>query len=229
MKGATGAGVPIIIIPIVSAFYDVRIGVVIMVIPNILTNIHQLYIYRKSILPLPLTFSFAFGGGIGAIIGTVFLAKLSLDSLSIGMGCIVLLYIIFKLFVPSWRLVYQKSKGLFLPIGFFGGILQGASGISAPISITFLNSMKLTRETFISTISVYFMVMAFFQTPVLFYYQFIGYQIVFVSLLCTFVLLLSMPIGNKIAKSISVNTFDKLILILLGIITCKLFLDILIK
>ena len=229
MKGATGAGVPIIIIPIVSAFYDVRIGVVIMVIPNILTNIHQLYIYRKSILPLSLTLSFACGGGFGAIIGTVFLAKLSLNALSIGMGCIVLLYILFKLFVPSWRLVYQKSKGLFLPVGFFGGILQGASGISAPISITFLNSMKLTRETFISTISVYFMVMALFQTPALFYYEFIGYQIVFISLLCTFVLLLSMPIGARIAKSISVNTFDKLILILLGIITLKIFFDILIK
>ena len=229
MKGATGAGVPIIIIPIVSAFYDVRIGVVIMVIPNILTNIHQLYIYRKSILPLTLTFSFAFGGGIGAIIGTVFLAKLSLDSLSIGMGCIVLLYIMFKLFVPSWRLVYQKSKSLFLPIGFFGGILQGASGISAPISITFLNSMKLTRETFISTISVYFMIMALFQTPALIYYKFISYDIVLISLLGTFVLLLSMPIGGKIAKSISVNAFDKLILILLSIISIKIFLDFFIK
>tara|TARA_B100001540_G_C15620097_1_gene557222 strand:+ start:108 stop:797 length:690 start_codon:yes stop_codon:yes gene_type:complete len=229
LKGATGAGVPIIIIPIISAFYDVRLGVVIMVIPNVITNIHQLYIYRKSILPLPLTFAFALGGGLGAIIGTVFLANLSLDSLSIGMGCVVLAYITFKLFVPSWHLIYQKSKGLFFPIGFFGGILQGASGISAPLSITFLNSMKLTRETFISTISVYFMVMAFFQTPALIYYKFIGFDIVFISVLCTFVLLLSMPVGARIAKSISINAFDKLILILLGIITCKIFFDILIN
>ena len=56
LKGATGAGVPIITVPVISAFYDVRIAVVIMVIPNVLTNVHQLYIYRKSILPLNLTF-----------------------------------------------------------------------------------------------------------------------------------------------------------------------------
>ena len=200
-----------------------------MVIPNLITNIHQLYIYRNSILPLPLTFGFAFGGGLGAIIGTIFLANLSLDFLSVLMGVVVLFYIMFKLFVPKWHLDYQKSKGLFLPLGFFGGTLQGASGISAPISITFLNSMKLTRETFISTISVYFMIMALFQTPALIYYKFISYDTVLTSLLGTFVLLLSMPIGGKIAKSISVNAFDKLILILLSIISIKIFLDFFIK
>tara|TARA_B100000287_G_scaffold125660_1_gene117810 strand:- start:5106 stop:5795 length:690 start_codon:yes stop_codon:yes gene_type:complete len=229
LKGATGAGVPIITIPVISAFYDVRLAVVIMVIPNVLTNIHQLYKYRKSILPLNLTFAFAFGGGLGAFLGTIFLAHLTLDVLSLGVGCVVSVYIIFKLFAPNWHLVYQKSKNLFFPFGFIGGILQGASGISAPISITFLNSMKLTRETFISTISVYFMMMSFFQAPGLIYYKFLGYDIIFISLICTFVLLLTMPIGAKIVKSMSVNAFDKLILILLASITFKIFFDIFVK
>ncbi len=200
-----------------------------MVIPNVLTNIRQLYIYRNSILPLNLTFLFAFGGGLGAFVGTIFLVNLSLDTLSVGVGCVVMIYIIFKLFVPSWHLVYQNSKILFFPFGFLGGVLQGASGISAPISITFLNSMKLTRETFISTISVFFMTMSFFQTPGLIYYKFLNYDIILISLICTFVLLSSMPIGARMAKSISVNAFDKIILILLAIISCKIFVDILLK
>ena len=73
------------------------------------------------------------------------------------------------------------------------------------------------------------MVMALFQTPALIYYEFIGYQTIIISLLCTFVLLSSMPIGARIAKSISVHAFDKLILILLGIITFKIFVDIFVK
>ena len=39
LKGATGAGAPIITIPVMTAFYDVRIAVIIMVIPNFITNI----------------------------------------------------------------------------------------------------------------------------------------------------------------------------------------------
>ena len=48
LKGATGAGAPIITIPVIAAFYDVRIAVIIMVIPNLLTNISQIYQFRKN-------------------------------------------------------------------------------------------------------------------------------------------------------------------------------------
>ena len=68
LKGATGAGAPIITIPVIAAFYDVRIAVIIMVIPNLLTNISQIYQFRKTILPILFTFSFALGGGIGAFV-----------------------------------------------------------------------------------------------------------------------------------------------------------------
>ena len=35
LKGATGAGAPIMTIPVIAAFYDVRIAVIIMVLPNL--------------------------------------------------------------------------------------------------------------------------------------------------------------------------------------------------
>ena len=76
LKGATGAGAPIITIPVIAAFYDVRIAVIIMVIPNLLTNISQIYQFRKTILPIFFTFSFALGGGIGAFVGTILLINL---------------------------------------------------------------------------------------------------------------------------------------------------------
>ena len=56
LKGATGAGAPIITIPVIAAFYDVRMAVVIMVLPNLLTNISQIYQFRKTILPTFLAF-----------------------------------------------------------------------------------------------------------------------------------------------------------------------------
>ena len=47
LKGATGAGAPIITIPVISAFYDVRLAVVLMVVPNFLSNIQQLIILEN--------------------------------------------------------------------------------------------------------------------------------------------------------------------------------------
>ena len=110
LKGATGAGAPIITIPVIAAFYDVRVAVIIMVIPNFLTNIGQLYQYRKTILPKFFTVSFALGGGIGAFFGTILLANLSIKILTLSVAFIVLIYILLKLFVPTWRLSYKKAK-----------------------------------------------------------------------------------------------------------------------
>jgi uncharacterized membrane protein YfcA len=222
LKGATGAGAPIITIPVIAAFYDVRIAVIIMVIPNLLTNIGQLYQFRKTILPKFFTLSFAIGGGIGAFLGTILLVNLSIKILTLSVAFIVIVYILLKLLVPSWKLTYEKAKKLVFLMGSLGGILQGTAGLSAPISITFLNSMKLERNQFIPTISVYFGVMSIFQMPTLYYYNFLNLEIILVSCISTLVLLSFMPIGSWIAKSVSKESFDKITLILLGSIAFRI-------
>ena len=222
LKGATGAGAPIITIPVIAAFYDVRIAVIIMVIPNLLTNIGQLYQFRKTILPSFFTVSFALGGGIGAFLGTILLVSLPIKILTLSVAMLVIIYILLKIAVPSWKLVYGKAKKLVFIMGAGGGILQGSAGLSAPISITFLNSMKLERNQFIPTISVYFGVMSIFQMPTLYYYDFLNIEIIIVSIMSTIVLMCFMPLGSWIAKSISKETFDKVTLILLGFIALRI-------
>jgi len=222
LKGATGAGAPIVTIPVIAAFYDVRIAVIIMVIPNLLTNIGQLYQYRKTILSSFFTISFALGGGIGAFLGTILLVSLPIKILTLSVACIVIIYILLKLAVPSWKLNYTKAKKLVFLMGTGGGILQGSAGLSAPISITFLNSMKLERNQFIPTISVYFGIMSVFQMPTLYYYNFLNLETIIVSCVCTIVLMAFMPFGSWIAKSVSKESFDKITLILLGLIALRI-------
>ena len=222
LKGATGAGAPIVTIPVIAAFYDVRIAVIIMVIPNLLTNIGQLYQFRKTILPSFFTVSFALGGGVGAFIGTILLANLSIKILTLSVAFIVIIYILLKLIVPSWKLIYEKATKLVFIMGTAGGVLQGTAGLSAPISITFLNAMKLERNQFIPTISVYFGVMSIFQMPTLYYYDFLNFEIIAASLISTVVLLSFMPLGSWVAKSVSKENFDKITLILLAFIALRI-------
>ena len=109
LKGATGAGAPIITIPVIAAFYDVRIAVIIMVIPNLLTNIGQLYQFRNTILPPFFTVSFALGGGIGAFLGTILLVSLPIKILTLSVAVIVIIYILLKIAVPSWKCGDSRS------------------------------------------------------------------------------------------------------------------------
>ena len=72
-----------------------------------------------------------------------------------------------RLFNPNWIVSYAQGLKLSIPMGFAAGMLQGASGVSAPVSLSFLNAMRMERATFISTVSILFAAMTAFQIPTL--------------------------------------------------------------
>ena len=45
------------------------------------------------------------------------------------------------------------------------------AGISAPVSITFLNAIKLSRSGFIAVVSMFFVAMSLVQMPMLVHYE----------------------------------------------------------
>ena len=159
LKGATGVGMPIVAVPVIAAFYDVRLAVTILVVPNILSNTLQIYKYRTYNLEPKFTRNFAIVGLLGAALGTMMLAYVPVDQLNILMALIVLAYIVLRLTKPVFHLPLERARKLVWYAGLGGGLLQGALGISGPISLTFLNSIKLKRPVFIFTISVFFIAM----------------------------------------------------------------------
>ncbi|WP_346909095.1 hypothetical protein [uncultured Roseibium sp.] len=79
---------------------------------------------------------------------------------------------------------------------FLGGALQGATGISAPASITFLNALKLPRSTFIATISVFFIVMSIGQIEQLVVVGLLDWHRFFLGLGVTVAIALFMPVAT---------------------------------
>ena len=78
-----------------------------------------------------------------------------------------LFYIGLRLARPGWALARDRGEAMAPTVGLAGGLMQGAGGISAPISVTYLNAMRLERPEFIATISVYFCAMCLLQIPAL--------------------------------------------------------------
>ena len=110
LKGATGAGSPVIAVPILSLLYSVPFAVAVFVLPNLMTNLWQGWQYRAHVFDQRFTLIFALTGGIGAAIGSVMLAHLPADTLMLGLALVVLLYIGFRLARPGWRLPSAWSQ-----------------------------------------------------------------------------------------------------------------------
>lgn len=222
LKGATGAGAPVIAVPVIAAFFDVRFAVMLMAAPNLITNIWQCRAYWAHVHDRQFAVRFAVSGAVGTIVGTVLLATMPIRALTLLVALAVIAYVGLRLVQPGFRLDASRAARLVRPIGAMGGILQGAGGISAPISVSFLNAMRLERTAFIGTVSVYFIAMAATQLPALFATGLMTPGLLALSALALIPLSLFIPVGAWAARWLSPKGFDRLTLILLSLLAVRL-------
>jgi uncharacterized membrane protein YfcA len=225
LKGATGAGAPILAVPALAAFFDVRFAVVVMLVPNITTNIWQAFRFRKHFPDKRFTIPLLAGGVLGITGGTLALKTLQPDLLSLVMAAAVVGYVVLRLARPHWRLEMRQARWLALPAGAAAGALQGAAGLSAPVSITFLNAMQMGRERFIAAISGLFATFTAIQIVAISLSGLIMPGDLWYSLFALLPVSLAMPAGAWLAKRISAAALDRVILAILCLLAAKLVVD----
>jgi uncharacterized membrane protein YfcA len=225
LKGATGAGAPILAVPLLAMFYDVPLAVALFTLPNLFSNIWQGWRFREHQVNPALTWGFALAGAAGAGVGSAILVSLSSDLLLLCVAGVVFLYIAFRLTRPHWALDLGVATRLAALAGFVGGVLQGAAGISAPVSVSFLNATRMDRPAFIATISIFFAAMAVVQIPLLAAWGVMTQQRALLSALAILPLLAGMPLGAYLARHMSKEFFDRVILALLALIALRLVIS----
>ncbi|WP_299359501.1 sulfite exporter TauE/SafE family protein [uncultured Paracoccus sp.] len=224
LKGAIGAGTPIVAVPIMSIYHGVPFAVAVFALPGLLSNAWQAWRFRRHIMHRRFILLMVAGAMLGALAGTFLLAALPSRVLSLTVGGLALIYVVFRLTSPHWRLGRGIADALVLPVSLIAGILQGAVGISAPVSLTFLNALGLSRLEFIGTVSVLFMSMALVQVPALMAVGLMDRERFLISVVANVPLFLGMPIGNWMARHMDARTFQNVILVLLAVIAARLIL-----
>lgn len=215
LKGATGVGAPLIAVPVMTSFVDVHFAVAVFVVPNLVTNLIQSIIYMRALAKRLFLFILCLSAGFGAFVGSLTLYKASGGILEVVMAGLVLFYVGFRLYKPKWQLSMPMAHKLNLPMGFLAGFLQGAFGISAPATLTFLNAIKFERTEFIVIVSVFFMTMSLIQLPTLYYLGLMQAEHLVFGLLAVIPLMGFMPVGAFFLRHISSELFDKIILVIL--------------
>ncbi|MEM1431848.1 MAG: sulfite exporter TauE/SafE family protein [Pseudomonadota bacterium] len=222
IKGATGAGAPVVGVPIVAIVLGVPMAVAIFAVLNMVSNTWQAWAYSGALADRRFVGRFALAGALGVLPGTILLARLPTDLLMAGLAVIVFLYIGLRVARPTWRLARADARTYVGPVGFAAGVMQGAGGISAPASVTFLNAMRLERAEFVGTIAVFFLAMSVTQVPSLIALGILDWPRIGLGLLAVIPLFGAMPLGAAAARRVSRETFDKLILGVLAVVALRL-------
>lgn len=226
LKGAIGIGSPVIAVPVMASFFDVRLAIIIMVGPNLVTNLWQFWAYRAHRVPGYFGIYYALAGALGALIGTVTLTLFSAEALKALVAAVVILYVGLRVARPDFALSFGLARKLAVPVGVAAGILQGAAGISAPLSASLLSVMRIKRDVFIATISLFFVAMCLVQIPTLLALGLMTWDIGVLSAPALALLILGMRMGQWVGRRVSPEGFDRIVIVVLLLLAFKLLFDV---
>jgi len=136
----------------------------------------------------------------------------------------VLVYVLFRLARPGWVLAPASARLLVVPAGLVGGVFQGATGLSGPVSVTFMSAVGLLRPQFIVTMSLFFLAMALSQLPAQLALGVMTAERLGFSALAVVPLLLGVPVGDALGRRVSHGAFDRIIMAVLTLLAIRLLL-----
>jgi uncharacterized membrane protein YfcA len=225
-KGATGMGLPLVGLPVLTPLVGLQQAIGIMLTPMLLTNAWQVWRLRAVRRDTGLAFlpRFLVAGAVGVALGTWALGALPERSRVFGLGVILLAYVALRLAQPQVEVGEATAGRLGPSVGLAAGALQGATGISAPIGVTFIHAMRLDRSEHVFAVSAMFLGFSLVQLPAVAVAGIFEPAWLAQGVFAMLPVMVGMPLGERLGRRFSRETFDRLILIFLAVMGVKLTL-----
>lgn len=218
VKGTTGLGFPLIATPTVALLLDIRTAVTILIIPNIVMDVAQVFrgsfpveILRRFVWLILLTI-------VGVFLGTSLLVVLPLWVLNLSLGIMVLTFVASNLLRLNFQ-IPPRLEGVLSPVvGVIGGFLNGMTNAAGPALAIYLYSLKLPKKEFIKSIATIFIVTKVTQLVAVSTWNLFTPSRILLSLEVTLFILAGFYAGLKTQDRVNQKTFNRGLLVLLFVI-----------
>ena len=227
VKAITGAGFPMLVVPVLALFMDVADAIVIVAIPNVTMNGLILWSLRHERRESPTLPRFLVATSLGAVVGSILLSVLSETALRLGLVGIIVLFVANRLSDRRFTLAEDRAIHLAPVAGAVSGMVFGATAVSAPLVTPWFLSQNLRPDVYLMSISAAFTLAGVAQ--VLFFVQQRAFTTNFVLGGLGLVALSSamLPLGARVRHRLDVETFERLVILLLVIAGISLLASIL--
>jgi len=218
VKGASGLGFPLIATPMVALLLDIRIAITILLIPNIVMDIAQVF---RDGFPFAVLRRFAWfflATIAGVFLGTAVLVNLPLWVLNFCLGTMILVFVAFNLLKFEFGITPGLEKRLSLPVGFISGFLNGLTNAAGPAVAIYLYSLKLGKREFVKSIATIFVFTKMSQLAAVSSWNLFNGSTLMLSLQVTLFVLAGFYAGIKTQDRINQQTFNRALLIVLFVI-----------
>tara|TARA_B110000503_G_scaffold139928_1_gene229493 strand:- start:376 stop:1125 length:750 start_codon:yes stop_codon:yes gene_type:complete len=224
VKGTIGIGLPLVAVPALSLMIPTHQAMALLAIPVLSSNFWQAYQAKGARHNLQRYWPLISCLIIATIITVWLTISIDVTYLKKLLALSLLIAICQMIFKPSLALTHSREKILAPAIGLLAGVVGGVSSLTGPVIITYLLSLKLSRENFVSSVSLIYFLAALPFYGTMGYFGKIGVHELTLSLLALIPVALGMKIGRSLREKIGESLFRKILLILLSMLTLLLLL-----
>ena len=221
-KGATGMGLPLIAVPIMAGFLGAQQAIIVVTIPNMVSNFWVMWSYRTRFHTVPGLVFATMAGALGVAGGTWFLATADERMLTLVLAVCVGAYLVLLAFRIEIRFSGRLGRVLSPIIAALAGVSQGAAGMSSAVVAAWVRAFGLEKEAYIFAASTMFLGLTtthfiFVLLAGLFDWQLLGQGILALIPIAVF-----LPLGMRTTPYISKEWFNRVIVTLIIVMEAKL-------
>jgi uncharacterized protein len=213
LKGMIGVGMPVVALPLLSLFVDVKSAAMLLSVPLILSNLPQALeggnTGRSLVQLMPVILGMVPGLFIGVRVLLALdanVAKMIAGLVLMGVGGVTLL-------APKLRILSRSALPTGVTFGFFGGILGGIAAMPGPLVFIFLLAKGLRGQAFTKEASLYLVVSAALLAIFLAASRQFSWLDILVSTAAMMPVVLGMYLGQHVRDWIAPEAFRRLVLI----------------
>jgi hypothetical protein len=218
VKGTSGMGFPLIATPTVALLLDIRVAITILILPNIVMDLAQVFRGGFPVAVLRRFGWFFLLTVIGVFLGTKVLVTLPLWTLNLCLGIMVLVFVVSTWLRFEFTISPRLERVLNLPAGFISGFLNGLTNAAGPVLAIYLYGLRLPKREFIKSIATMFMVTKLSQLAAVSTWNLFNRSTLMLSLQVTLFILLGFYAGLKTQDRINQETFSRWLLGLLFVV-----------
>jgi uncharacterized membrane protein YfcA len=213
LKGTIGVGMPIVALPLLSLFIDVKSAAMLLSMPLVLCNLPQALEGGKTARCLMQLMPVFLGMIPGLFLGVRVLLAVDADVARMIAGLVLIGIGGITLLAPKLQLRSRLVLPTSITFGFFGGILGGIAAMPGPLVFIFLLAKGLRGKAFTKEASLYLVVSAGSLAILLTASRQFSWLDVSVSTAAMLPVALGMYVGQHMRDKIAPKTFRKLVLI----------------
>ena len=225
-KGMTGLGLPLFAVPAMAMLTSVENAVILMIIPGIGANLWVVYSRRQHSNLIRKHYRFLIAGFFGGLLGTTLLHAVSNRTLKIFLAIWLAVYLIQYFSGNKGQSLFQGRGPLAYVIGLIAGTTQGATGISAQVIAPYYHDRSLQSSQYAFIVAFTFMVLSTAQMTGALTNDLLTEERLRLSLIALVPTLIFTRIGIGLADKISIETFNKILLVVFFLMEIKLIADV---